>query len=101
MGKVIDFVSYNGWGHAIHGETMREVTDYGSWLTRWLDKRKNITRKSFMVHSMSYPKIGDVVRYKVSNGIRQVEIYDVRPCRDPDDMFTLFCIFKPQSKNHG
>lgn len=97
MTKTINFVSYNGWGHAIHGSTMSgPITDYGSWLSRLADKINQVTRKSVMVHCVDYPEIGDRVIWKVAQGIREAEIYDVKHCRDPKDMHTLYLKLKPQ-----
>ena len=100
MTKIIDFVEYNGWGHAIHGSTMHDVNNYGSWLARLADKIKKQYRKSVMVHSSVYPRKGDVIKYKVATGVREAEIYDVKPCFDPPDMFTLYLLMKPQYLDH-
>ena len=98
---IIDFVKYNGWGHAIHGHTMQDVKNYRSWLHRLIDKIKGQYRKSVMVHSIKYPRKGDTIIYKVSNGIREAKIYDVKPCGNPRDMFTLFLIMRPTKIQKG
>ena len=99
MSKIIEFVTYNGWGHAIHAHTMHEVKNYGSWLTRLIDRAKKQYRKSVMVHSSQSPNRGDKIHYKVDGGIREAEIYDIDWCRDPDDMYTLYLLFRPQTEN--
>ena len=91
---IIDYVKYNGWSHAIHGETMTEVKNYGSWLIRFIDKNKKKYRASVMVHCNQRLKVKDILRYKVNCGIREVEIYDVKPCRNPRDMYTIYFLLK-------
>ena len=100
MGKIIDFVDYNGWGHAIHGHTFSYEKNHGSWLTRFIDKIKKQYRATVMVHSMKDPRHGDTIRYKTKNGIREAEIYKVDYCGDPKDMFTLHLLYQePEEQN--
>jgi len=100
MKKVIDFT--NGtWGHALHGHTFSRIENHGSWLTRLIDRCRNITRASAMVHSSVYPRKGDKIKYKVANGIREAEIYDIDWCRDPRDMYTLYFMLRPQQETPG
>jgi hypothetical protein len=92
--KTIDYTDYNGWGHALHGSTMREVKmpKHSLWkdlIQRIRDWKQKARYRSVMVHSMQYPLSGDKLKYEASRGIIEAEIVDVDPCRNPSDMFTL------------
>lgn len=93
MSKIIDFVKYNGWGHAFHGGTWSEIKD-----PRPIWKRFRQSKfVSVIVHSSHYPKKGNYVRYKSSNGNSIARIFDYKPCMDPADMFTLTLQFDKET----
>lgn len=93
--QIIDYTSYNGWGHALHGWTMREVEPppIEGWLARRRrakrDRQQEARYRSVMVHSRVYPAIGDTLKYEAERGVIEAEIVGIDPCRDPRDMFTL------------
>jgi len=78
----------SGWGHNLHASTFRSapprVVKRG-----WFKKPLKVERVSVMVHCES-PRRGDTVIYEAKSGlVRRCEIVDIKPCRDPHDMFTL------------
>jgi hypothetical protein len=95
--KVIDFTT-NSWGHALHSFTFYEVKDYGSFLSRWVDKLRNRRRYSVMVHCQEVPRVGFKVRLLTESGIQEPTIYDIKYCRDPKDMYTIFLLYENKVK---
>lgn len=92
--QLIDYTGYNGWGHALHGWTMREceapsVSGLSKLRQKQRDKKQQARYRSVMVHCRQYPKIGDKLKYDAERGIIEAEIVQVEPCHNPHDMFTL------------
>lgn len=76
------------WGHAFHASTWHRE-EPRSLLQKVADWLHGTRRWSVMVHSSDWPERGDLIRYKTENGIATAKIFDVEPCGNPEDMFTL------------
>lgn len=86
--KTIDFTK-SAWGHNLHSGTWRELNPRMNWFQKWRVRKRKLRLFSVMVHSSTYPSIGDLIRYRCREGVATAEICGVKPCYDPPDMFTL------------
>ncbi len=90
--RVIDFrAGRMMWGHAMHRGTF-QVARHKNWIHRVVDRLCKARRYSFMCHVSPAPKIGDTVMWTAERGEVTATIYDVKQCRDPLDMFTIFVV---------
>lgn len=89
--KTLDY-TWQGWGHAMHCFT--EDKRYGSWLSRYFDKRRNWRRYTALIHSSVTPNPNDVLTYKTEDGIRYALVTNVRWCRDPEDLYEVWFVIK-------
>ena len=88
---MLDFrVGNNLWGHAMHAVTMRQVTPR-KWKERLSDRFQKAYRVSVMIHFTRCPKIGEEFLWSAKAGhVVHAKVYDVDPCMDPKDMYTVF-----------
>lgn len=76
------------WGHSMN--CFGDAPEYGSWLTRLIDKRKNRRRYLALIHSSKWPERGDIVKYTSQRGVIEGKIYEVEWLRDPRDMYRIY-----------
>lgn len=83
---IIDFRSPR-WGLKIYASTWRRMPPRVERVG-WLRKKVEHTRYSLMVH-VPCVSVGDEIVYSGHGGDRTASVVEVKPCRDPRDMFTL------------
>ena len=85
----------NGWGHAMHAETMREVIPEGLFV-RWKDRMQKSYRVQVMIHSQKCPKTGDDFLWSAKAGHDVLaKVYAVDRLGDPRDIYTVFLRISP------
>jgi hypothetical protein len=100
MSKVLDFVKFNGWGHAFHTSTWHEEPRKQSLWNRLRRHDDMIRHYSVMVHHTPMPEVGDTIRWKSKSlrGYSEGEVFKVQPCFNPGDMYTLKFEIRPEHR---
>jgi hypothetical protein len=97
--KTIDFVKYNGLGHAIHGSIWYDIEDPRPKRRFWQKKLPEAKFIKTLCHSTEWPNEGDFIRFKGSGGPCIAKVYGYEWKRDPSDMFGLTLMFDVETSD--